>query len=110
MGPDYAMHIPHSYNTELSYGVYIESCLNLPAKRIHPPAEPIQKSPRRFRINSLLTRTLATRRGKMTRPPSNASRRRSVGVSCLTTTVRVCSGCDGCRWLRGHFSPYSWAK
>lgn len=101
----------YSYNTELSHGEYIESCLNLPAKRIRPPAEPIQKVaspvPAQF---SLLTRTLATRRGRMTRPTSTTSRRRAVGVSCLTTTVRACSGCDGCRWLRGHFSPYSWTN
>lgn len=54
MGPDYAMHIPQLRVRNYPTGVvYIESCLNLPAKRIRPPAEPIQKSPRRFRIDSL---------------------------------------------------------
>lgn len=51
MGPDYAMHIPQlQYRTILP--MYIKSCLNLPAKRVRPPAEPVPKSPRRFRINS----------------------------------------------------------
>lgn len=54
------LHTTRNYPT----GCTSKSCLNLPAKRIRPPAEPVQKSPRRFRINSLLTRTLATGRGK----------------------------------------------
>lgn len=65
MGPDYAMHIPQLPTTRnYPTGCTSKSCLNLPAKSIRPPAEPTQESPRRFRIISLLTRTLATRRGK----------------------------------------------